>query len=88
MADFQCVKSHFETYNLSYYSFCPKSEKPMKAVMCHLPHNTPAEDMSDALVSLGFDVISVKQMTATRRSSPEVSKTINLPQVSQFRHLM
>jgi hypothetical protein len=63
-ADFHSVKSHFDTNNLSYYSFYPKSEKPMKAVRCHLPHNTPAENISDGLVSLDF---SVKQMTATRR---------------------
>jgi hypothetical protein len=30
-------------------------------------------------VSLGFDVVSVKQMTATRSSTPEESKIINLP---------
>jgi hypothetical protein len=79
MADFQSVKSHFDTNNLSYYSFYPKFQKPMKAVIRHLPHNTAAEDISDGLVSLGFDVISVKQMTVTRWSPPEGSKTINLP---------
>jgi hypothetical protein len=67
MADLQSVKSRFDTNNLSYYTFCPKSEKPMKAVVRHLPQNTPAEDISDGVVSLGFDVINVKQMTATRR---------------------
>jgi hypothetical protein len=36
-------------------------------------------DISDGLVSLGFDVISVKQMTATCRSPPEGQKTMNLP---------
>jgi hypothetical protein len=51
----------------------------MKAVIRHLPHNTPAEDISDGLVSFGFDVISVKQMTATRRSPSDGSITINLP---------
>jgi hypothetical protein len=40
MADFQSVKSHFDTSNLSYYSLYPKSEKPLKAVIRHLPHNT------------------------------------------------
>jgi hypothetical protein len=35
--------------------------------------------MSDGLVNLGFDVISVKQMTKTRRSPPVGSKTIYLP---------
>jgi hypothetical protein len=67
---FQSVKSHFDTNNLSYYSFYPKSEKPMKAVIRHLQHNALAED---------FDVFSVKHMTATHRLPPEGSKTINLP---------
>jgi hypothetical protein len=79
MVDFQSVKSHFDANNLSYYSFYPKSEKRMKAVIRHLPYNTPAEDISDGLVSHQFDVISVKQMTANRWSPPEGSKTINLP---------
>jgi hypothetical protein len=43
----------------------------MKAVTRHQPHNTPAEDISDVLVSLGFDVNTVKQMTFTRWSPPE-----------------
>jgi hypothetical protein len=79
MADFQSIKSPFDTNNLSYYTFYRKSENPMKAVIRHLPHNATAEDISDGLVSFGFDVISVKQMTATRASPPEGSKTINLP---------
>jgi hypothetical protein len=79
VADFQSVKPHFDSQNLSYYSFFHKSEKPIKAVIRHLPHNTPAEDISVTLVSLDFDVVSVKQMTATRRSPPEESKIINLP---------
>jgi hypothetical protein len=78
-ANFQSVKSHIDANNLSYYSFYPKSEKPMKAVIRHLPHNNPAEDISEGLVSLGFDVISFKQITATRRSPSDESITINLP---------
>jgi hypothetical protein len=74
MADFQSVKSH-----LFYYSFYPIYEKPVKAVIRHLPHNTPADDISDGLVSLIFDVISFKQMRATRRSPSQGSKIINLP---------
>jgi hypothetical protein len=79
MADFQSIKSHFDTQNLSYCSFFPKSEKPIKVVIHHLPPNAPAEDISDGLVSLVFDVVSIKQMTATRRSPLEESKIINLP---------
>jgi hypothetical protein len=78
IVDFQSVKSHFDANNLS-CSFYPKSDKSMKAVIRHLPHNTPADDISDGLVNLGFDVMSVKQMTATRRSSSDGSAIINLP---------
>jgi hypothetical protein len=70
MADFQSVKSHFDANSLFYYLFHLKPEKPMKAVIRHLPQNTPA----DGLVSLGFDISSVKQMTVNRRSP---SKWIN-----------
>jgi hypothetical protein len=48
-------------------------------VIRHLPHNAPAKDISDGLKSLGFDVVSVKNMIATRRSPPEESKIIYLP---------
>jgi hypothetical protein len=68
MADFLAIKSHFEGNNLSFFTFYPKSEKPIKAVICHLPPNTPAEDICDGLVSLGFDVVSVKLMTTIHRS--------------------
>jgi hypothetical protein len=50
----------------------------MKAVIRHLPHNTPAEDIFDGVVSHVFEVITVKQMTATRQSPPEGSKAMNL----------
>jgi hypothetical protein len=73
-ADFQSVKSYFDDHNLSYYSFFPKSEKPIKAVILHLPHNIPAEDISDRLVSPGFNIVGVKQMTATFLSPYEESK--------------
>jgi hypothetical protein len=79
MADFQSIKSHFDTMKLSYYRFFPKSEKPIKAVIRHLPTNTPAEDICGGLVSLGFDVVSVKKMTTTRRSSPDDPQISNLP---------
>jgi hypothetical protein len=79
MVDFSAVRSYLENNNLAYFTFHPKSLKPMKAIICHLPLTTPAEDISDGLVSLGFDVISVKQMTATRWSLSEGSTAINLP---------
>jgi hypothetical protein len=48
-------------------------------VIRHLPSNTPAEDIPHGLVSLGFDVISVKQMTSTRRSPAEGTSQVKLP---------
>jgi hypothetical protein len=75
MADFEAVKTHFSSNNPSYYSFFPKSQKPVKAVIRHLPPDTPAEDISDGLVNRGFDVISVKQMTTTCRSPTEGATT-------------
>jgi hypothetical protein len=79
MVDFLAIKSHFEGNNLSFFTFYPKSEKPIKAVIRYLEQNTPVVDICDGLVSLGFDVISVKQITTTRRFPPEESKITNLP---------
>jgi hypothetical protein len=55
-----------------------ESQKPVKAVIRHLPINTPAQDISEGLENLGFDVVSVKQMTTTRRSQTEEAITRNL----------
>jgi hypothetical protein len=68
IVDYQAVKAHFTKSSLAYFTFFPMSEKPVKAVLRHLPSNTPAQDISDGLVDLGFDVVSVKQMSSARRS--------------------
>jgi hypothetical protein len=78
MVDYQSVKGHFETNNLSCYTFYPKSERPIKAVIRHLPTNTPAKDIAEGLVDLSFEVISVRQMSTTRWSS-EGTTSITLP---------
>jgi hypothetical protein len=44
MAGFSEFKSYLEKNNVSYFTFYPKSLKPVKAVIRHLPLNTPAED--------------------------------------------
>jgi hypothetical protein len=62
-----------------FFTFYSKAEKPIKAVIHHLPHNTPANDICDGLVSLGINAISVMQMMTTRRSPPKDPKTLNLP---------
>jgi hypothetical protein len=78
MVDYQAVKNYFDTQSLPYFTFFPKSQKPIKAVIRHLPHNTPAEDIAEGLGDIGFDVFSVKQMSSVRRS-PEGPTNITLP---------
>jgi hypothetical protein len=77
MADFQAVKLHFEPNNLSFYSFS-KSENPIKAVIRHLPINTPAEDIAECLGDLSFEVVSVRQLTTTRWSLEGTPVTLPL----------
>jgi hypothetical protein len=78
MVDYQAVMSHFDRNSLAYFTFFPKSEKPVKAVLRHLPGNTPTKDISDGLVDLGFDDVSVKQMSSACWSSDGPSP-ITLP---------
>jgi hypothetical protein len=39
------------------------SDKPITTVIHHLPINTSSQDTTLALHELGYDVISIKQMT-------------------------
>jgi hypothetical protein len=52
MADYSAMKSYLETNNLRYFTFSPNSEKPIKAVIHHLPPDTQAEDISNSLEDL------------------------------------
>jgi hypothetical protein len=79
MEDFTAIKKHLESTNLSYFTYFPKSKKPIKAVIRYLPSNTPAQDICDGLTDLGFDSISVKPMSSTRRSQPQGTPHRNLP---------
>jgi hypothetical protein len=68
MVNFSAIKSHFDEQKLPYFTFYPKSQKPVKAVIRHIPHSTTVEDICDGLMNLGFDVIRGKQITTNRRS--------------------
>jgi hypothetical protein len=63
------MKYYLEKNNLHYFTFSPNSEKPISAVFRHLPPDTPTEDISSSLEDLSFNIINMRQMTATRRSS-------------------
>jgi hypothetical protein len=52
LAYFVAVKSH----NPPYFPFYPKSLKPNKVVISHLPLNTPAQDIPDGLTDLHFEI--------------------------------
>jgi hypothetical protein len=79
IADFSPITSHFKCNNFPYFNFYPKSQKSIKAVICHLPYTTPAEDISDGLVNLEFDVTSIRQMSATHQSPAEGTTTVSIP---------
>jgi hypothetical protein len=66
MADYSAMKSYLEKNNLQYFNFSTNSEKPIKTIIRHLPPGTSAKDISNSLEGLGFSVINVSQMTATR----------------------
>jgi len=51
----------------------------MKAVIRHLPGDTPAKDISDELLTLGFTAISARHMTATRPKSEGDLAAYNIP---------
>ena len=69
MADYLILKKHFDQNQTHYYTFHPKAEKPIKAVIRHLPGETPAEDIANELLALGYKVHNVRQMTSTRQQA-------------------
>jgi hypothetical protein len=60
--DYTKIRQHFEQNNLSYFTFYTKSEKPLKAVIRHLPSDTTVEVIANGLQSLGFTVKRFGQM--------------------------
>jgi hypothetical protein len=66
MEDFSAIKEYLSSQNLNYFTFYPKSLKPIKGVIRNLPGNKLAEEIYEGLVELGFNIISMKQMSTTR----------------------
>jgi hypothetical protein len=69
MEDYLILKKHLDQNQTHYYTFHPKAEKPIKAVIRHLPGETPAEDIANELLASGYKVHNVRQMTSTRQQS-------------------
>jgi hypothetical protein len=74
MADYSAMKSYLEKNNVQYFIFSPNSEKPVKAVIRHLPPYAPAENISNSLEGLGFNIINVRQLPTNRR--PPIRQTL------------
>jgi hypothetical protein len=68
---FSCYISWTHSGDRRLYSCC------YVVASIYLPSNSPAQDIFDELVDVGFAVISVKQMSSARRS-PDASKPITL----------
>jgi hypothetical protein len=77
--DYSAMKFYLEKNNLQYFTFFPNSEKPIKAVIYHLPPDTPAEYISNSLEGLGFNVINVRQLTTNQRALNEQTHMETLP---------
>jgi hypothetical protein len=76
---FSTFHSQFQNNNLQYFIFHAKSKKTVKAVIQLPPFTISAEDISDWFVTIGFDVISAKQISVTRQSRAEETTTANIP---------
>jgi tRNA U34 5-carboxymethylaminomethyl modifying enzyme MnmG/GidA len=78
--DFSAIKSHFDDQRTSYFTFYPKSQKPVQDLICYLKYSNPEENISIRLMSPRFDVISVKQKKSNQHqimqaTSPSHSKS-------------
>jgi hypothetical protein len=51
----------------------------VKSFTPHFPGDTPAEDISDELVALGFSVISVRRLTTTKQHPQGGNQVETLP---------
>jgi hypothetical protein len=58
--DYSAIRAFFDDQKYHYFTFHVKSEKPIKAVIRHLPSDNPAEDIASSLQDLGFRIINCK----------------------------
>jgi hypothetical protein len=75
MAGYKVIQNLLSQKGLPFFTFYTRGEKPVKALIRHLPINTSSEDITVALQELGYEVISVKQMTV-KSPSPEGEVTL------------
>ena len=61
--DHHQLKAYFDAKNRQYYSFQLKSELPLRVMLKRLPKSTAAGEIKDELLSQGYPVRSMKQLT-------------------------
>jgi len=69
MEDYVTHKKHLDQNQTHYYTFHPKAENPIKAVIRHLLGENPGEDISNELLALGNKVHNVRKIPTTRQHS-------------------
>jgi hypothetical protein len=79
MADYKTIQNLLSQKYLPFFTFYTKGEKPVKAAIRHLPINTSSEDITVARQELGYEVISLKQMTANGPSPEGEVSLMSLP---------
>jgi hypothetical protein len=79
MEDYSAKICRLDMTNLQYYTFHPKSERPLKSVIRQPPGETPAEVISNEREALGFSVITVHQMMAKHLPLHRSNQDVKLP---------
>jgi len=82
LTDYRLILFYLSDHNFHHFTFYPQSDKPINAVILHLPIRTSSQDIPLAFQELEY-IISARQMT-TKRPPPthDVSvTTISLPHI-------
>lgn len=81
-ADYWAIMRHFDARRIPFYTSHSNSLKLARTIIQQLPGDTPVKDSANESVALGYSVISVWQMTASR-TQPQGEggglHTINIP---------
>jgi hypothetical protein len=64
---------------LPFFTFYTIGDKPVKAVIRHFSNNTSSEDITVDLQEMGYEVFSVKEMTAKRPCPKGEVTLVSLP---------
>jgi hypothetical protein len=79
MVDYNAIQNFWTERNFHFFIFYTKADKPINAIIKHLPGNISTEDITVALQETDY-VISVKQMTTKCPTSEGgITPSLSLP---------